>query len=119
MLNFYEKYKDKINPLIMAPTIHFLFVSIHPFIDGNGRVARLIHSFILLKSGLPLFAFDPNYRNEYFNLLERGRLKSVEDFIQFCIDKHKELIESPLNVIQKQKMKELWDNNEDDAWEHA
>ena len=117
MLNFYEKYNDKINPLIMAPIIHFLFVSIHPFIDGNGRVARLIHSFILLKSNLPLFAFDPNYRNEYFNLLERGRLKSVEDFIQFCIDKHKELIESPLNVIQKQKMKELWDNKNDEAWE--
>lgn len=94
MINFYEKYKDKLDPLILGALIHFLFVSIHPFIDGNGRVARLLHSFILMKAGLPLFAFDPNYRNRYFDLLDTGRTKSVEEFVQFCIDKHRELIEN-------------------------
>ena len=93
MFNFYEKYKDKIEPQILASLVHFLFVSIHPFIDGNGRVARLIHSFVLMKAGLPLFAFDPNHRNTYFSLLDKGRTESVEEFVQFCIDKHKELIE--------------------------
>lgn len=93
MFNFYKKYKDKIEPQILASLVHFLFVSIHPFIDGNGRVARLIHSFILMKAGLPLFAFDPNHRNIYFSLLDKGRTESVEEFVQFCIDKHKELIE--------------------------
>ncbi len=93
MINFYSKYKNKIHPLILAPLTHFLFVSIHPFIDGNGRVARLIHSLILLKNNLPIFAFDPNYRNTYFDLLDKGRISSVEDFIKFCLEKHKELIE--------------------------
>ena len=93
MLNFYEKYRNKIDIIVLASLIHFLFVSIHPFIDGNGRVARLIHSFILMKAGLPLFAFDPNYRNKYFDLLDMSRTESAEDFVQFCIDKHKELIE--------------------------
>lgn len=53
--------------------IPFLFVSIHPFKDGNGRAARLIHSFILLKSVYTIFAFNPekntsisiNLRNEW------------------------------------------------------
>ena len=93
LFNFYEKYRDRIEPQILASLIHFLFVSIHPFIDGNGRVARLIHSFILMKAGLPLFAFNPNHRNTYFDLLDKGRAESVEEFVQFCIDKHKELIE--------------------------
>jgi fido (protein-threonine AMPylation protein) len=93
VLNFYEKYKGKINPLILAPIVHLLFVSIHPFIDGNGRVARLMHSFILMKTGLPLFAFDPNYWNNYFDCLDKGRAESIEDFVQFCIDKHNELLE--------------------------
>ncbi len=93
MLNFYGKYKEKIEPQILASLIHFLFVSIHPFIDGNGRVARLIHSFVLMKAGLPLFVFDPNYKNMYFDLLDKGRVESAEEFVQFCIDKHKELIE--------------------------
>ncbi len=93
MLNFYGKYKDKIEPQILASLVHFLFVSIHPFIDGNGRVARLVHSYILIKAGMPLFAFDPNHRNTYFSLLDKGMTESVEEFVQFCIDKHKELIE--------------------------
>src|SRR3989338_1785277 len=63
MLNFYEKYKTKLSPMVLAPIIHFLFVSVHPFIDGNGRVARLLHSFILIKTGIPIFAFDPDHRN--------------------------------------------------------
>ncbi len=92
MINFYSKYKDKIHPIVLAPLIHFIFVSIHPFIDGNGRVARLMHSLILLKSGFPIFAFDPNYRNTYFDLLDKSRTSSVEDFIKFCMEKHKELI---------------------------
>lgn len=94
MINFYNAYKNKINPLILAPLIHFIFVSIHPFIDGNGRIARLLHSLILLKSGLPIFAFNPTHRNGYFSLLEKGRSESLEDFIKFCIEKHKELVEN-------------------------
>ncbi|HLD39341.1 MAG TPA: Fic family protein [archaeon] len=93
LFNFYEKYKEQIEPQILAPLVHFLFVSIHLFIDGNGRVARLIHSFILMKAGMPLFAFDPDYRNIYFDLLDKGRAESVEEFVQFCIDRHRELIE--------------------------
>ena len=93
LINFYSKYKGKTDPLILASLVHFLFVSIHPFIDGNGRVARLIHSYILMKAGLPLFAFDPDNRNKYFDLLDKGRAESVDEFVQFCIDKHKELIE--------------------------
>jgi len=93
LLNFYNKYKDRMEPQILAALVHFLFVSIHPFIDGNGRVARLMHSYVLLKAGLPLFAFDPNYRNAYFDLLDKGRTESAEEFVQFCIDKHKELLE--------------------------
>ena len=93
MINFYGKYRNKMHPLILAPLVHFLFVSIHPFIDGNGRVARLLHSFILLKADLPVFAFDPNHRNTYFDLLEKGRSQSAEGFVNFCIEKYAELVE--------------------------
>ncbi len=85
LLNF---CKRKLNSQIQASIAHFIFASIHPFADGNGRMARLLHSWILLKSGLPLFVFDPNKRNEYFSLLEKARSESVEDFANFCIREH-------------------------------
>lgn len=80
--------KKEINPLVLGPIIHFIFASIHPFADGNGRTARLLHSWILLKAGYPLFVFDPKKRNEYFNLLESGRFESIDSFISFCITEH-------------------------------
>ncbi|MCK4551088.1 MAG: Fic family protein [Candidatus Aenigmarchaeota archaeon] len=97
LLNFTEK---KMNPLVLAPIAHFIFASIHPFADGNGRVARLLHSWILLKAGLPLFIFDPEKRNTYFMLLESARDKSIEEFIDFCIVEHKSSLEK---ILGKQK----------------
>ncbi|MDD5615378.1 MAG: Fic family protein [Candidatus Methanoperedens sp.] len=92
LMSFYHLNKNHIHPLILGSIFHFLFVSIHPFKDGNGRAARLIHSFILLKSGYPIFAFDPERKYEYFNLLEKGRESDVSDFVGFIIDEHRKIL---------------------------
>ncbi len=44
-----NNYKDEINPLIMSSVFHYEFVFIHPFSDGNGRMARLWQNVILSK----------------------------------------------------------------------
>jgi len=85
LLNFCNK---KANPIVKAAICHFIFVSIHPFIDGNGRVARLLHSWILLSENYPLFAFDPDNKYTYFNLLEKARNEDIEEFIDFCVEEH-------------------------------
>jgi len=96
LMSFYHLNKNHIHPLILGSIFHFLFVSIHPFKDGNGRAARLIHSFILLKSGYPIFAFDPEKKYEYFNCLEKGRESDVSDFVSFIIDEHKNILPETL-----------------------
>jgi DNA-binding HxlR family transcriptional regulator len=92
LMSFYHLNKNHIHPLILGSIFHFLFVSIHPFKDGNGRAARLIHSFILLKSGYPIFAFNPEKKYEYFNYLEKGRESDVSDFVNFIIDEHRKIL---------------------------
>jgi Fic family protein len=92
LMSFYHLNKNHIHPLILGSIFHFLFVSIHPFKDGNGREARLIHSFILLKSGYPIFAFDPERKFDYFNYLEKGRESDVIDFVRFIINEHKNIL---------------------------
>jgi hypothetical protein len=92
LMSFYHLNKNNIHPLILGSIFHFLFVSIHPFKDGNGRAARLIHSFILLKSGYPIFAFNPERKYEYFNYLEKGRESDVSDFVRFIIDEHRKIL---------------------------
>ncbi|CAG0965252.1 MAG: Fic/DOC family protein [Candidatus Methanoperedens nitroreducens] len=92
LVSFYDLNKNHIHPLILGSIFHFLFVSIHPFKDGNGRAARLIHSFILLKSGFPIFAFNPERKYEYFNYLEKGRESDISDFVRFIIDEHRKIL---------------------------
>ena len=92
LMSYYYLNKNHIHPLILGSIFHFLFVSIHPFKDGNGRAARLIHSFILLKSGYPIFAFNPDRKYEYFNYLEKGRESDVNDFVSFIIEEHKNIL---------------------------
>lgn len=92
LIRYYHLNKNHIHPLILGSIFHFLFVSIHPFKDGNGRAARLIHSFILLKSGYPIFAFNPEKKYEYFNYLEKGRESDVSDFVRFIIDEHRKIL---------------------------
>ncbi|MFZ2410975.1 MAG: Fic family protein [Candidatus Methanoperedens sp.] len=92
LVSYYHLNKNHIHPLILGSIFHFLFVSIHPFKDGNGRAARLIHSFILLKSGYPIFAFNPEKKYEYFNYLEKGRESDVSDFVRFIIDEHRKIL---------------------------
>ncbi|MDR0645535.1 MAG: Fic family protein [Elusimicrobiota bacterium] len=53
---------------------HFKFVSIHPFVDGNGRAGRLLMNLILLKAGFQPVIIRPRDRKIYINSIEKGQL---------------------------------------------
>ena len=85
LLDFTGRYEHDISSILLACIVHFIFVTIHPFIDGNGRMGRILHSWIHLKNDMPLFVFDPNRKNRYFDALENGRKGSIDDFVVFCL----------------------------------
>jgi Fic family protein len=61
------------HPVVAAIRAHKEFVYIHPFIDGNGRVARLLMNLILLQHGYTIAIIPPVVRAEYIRFLEIGR----------------------------------------------
>jgi len=66
LFGFLEKNTQSVDPLILAGIFHKQFVIVHPFIDGNGRTARLATKVLLAKMGLNtfnLFSFE-NYYNQ-------------------------------------------------------
>ncbi len=75
---FYEKNKSELHPVVLAAEMHERLVSIHPFIDGNGRTSRLVMNLILLQHGFPLAIIGGDYdsRIAYYNALE---LTSTEE----------------------------------------
>ena len=75
LMDEFEKYlqteKDVITRAIMG---HFKFVSIHPFVDGNGRMGRLLMNLILLQNGLWPIIIRPRDRKKYISSIEKGQL---------------------------------------------
>ncbi|HEX4768398.1 MAG TPA: Fic family protein [Lichenihabitans sp.] len=59
---------------IGAAEAHFGLVSIHPFADGNGRIARLMMNLLLLRDGYPPISIGPEQRADYLAVLERRQL---------------------------------------------
>ena len=70
------------HPIIIAATFHYRFVRIHPFDDGNGRMARLLMNMILIKHGYTVSLIRQENRDEYLNQLERAdRTEDLAEFI--------------------------------------
>lgn len=69
---FYDNNARVIHPVILAAEMHERLVTIHPFIDGNGRTSRLIMNLILLSNGYPIAILkgDQKSRIDYFKALE-------------------------------------------------
>jgi len=51
---FYEENKSSLHPVVLSAEMHERLVTIHPFIDGNGRTSRLVMNLILLQNGFPI-----------------------------------------------------------------
>ena len=69
---------EKIHPVIRAAEAHIELVRIHPFVDGNGRAARLVHNFYLHQKGYPAAIIPSSDRELYISLME-NTLKDRSD----------------------------------------
>ena len=72
--------KASMHPVEFAAEVHKEFVFIHPFIDGNDRVARLLMNLILLQSGYTIAIIPPVIRHQYLSALEKAHIID-NDFI--------------------------------------
>ncbi len=65
----------------MATLIHAKLTWIHPFEDGNGRTARAIMNFILMKKGFPMFYIPFEKREEYYKSLDIADKSEHKEYI--------------------------------------
>ncbi|MFB9080907.1 Fic family protein [Flavobacterium procerum] len=99
---WYEINKNKLHPIILASEMHERLVTIHPFIDGNGRTSRLIMNLILMQKGYPIANIKGDYetRMQYYQSLETAQTKkNKEDFFLFIAQKEKESLERYISIL--------------------
>ena len=92
-LELFINRDDELSPLVKAALVHVQFESIHPFLDGNGRVGRLLIQMMLCNSGLlrkPLLylsLYFKQHRQEYYRLLNGIRQDgNWEAWIEFFLE---------------------------------
>lgn len=86
-----KKARNSIHPLILSSVFHYEFVFIHPFSDGNGRMARLWHTAIL-SQWKPIFEFIPiesqieKFQDDYYEAIARCHVEGESTtFIEFML----------------------------------
>ena len=82
-----QQQSKELHPITVSAIFHHEFVSIHPFDDGNGRMARLLMNLILMQSGYPPAIIQLQDRDAYFLALARADANDRESFISFIADK--------------------------------
>lgn len=96
LVQWYTNHEGKMHPVLLAAELHRRFVYIHPFIDGNGRVARLLMNLALLRNDYNIAIIPAVTRAEYVAALEAGH-NDAEVFHRFIADR---VIMTQLDILR-------------------
>lgn len=100
---WYRQNKGRLHPVVLAAEMHERLVTIHPFIDGNGRTSRLLMNLILLANGFVIANIkgDSENRMNYYDSLEKVQTKkSKESFLLLIAQVEKACLERYLSILK-------------------
>jgi Fic family protein len=113
----FGKDQSFINSIIQAIVTHVYIAWIHPFSDGNGRTARLLEYYLLLRAGVPDIAshvlsnFYNITRSEYYRQIQNATLKKdLTEFIKYAIQGFRDGLNEVLETIQENQLLITWRN---------
>lgn len=105
--HFYQKNVKSLHPVILAAELHERLVTIHPFIDGNGRTARLVMNLILIMNGYPLAILkgEQSARRSYFDALQRVQSEGYPGpFYLLIIDRLIATIDESIDLLTQYEL---------------
>ena len=101
MKNLIKWYNEDIShPIEKSAKLHSIFVKIHPFIDGNGRTARLLLNFELMKNGYLPVVIKKENRLDYYVALDKSHTSGdYIDFVKMIEQLEMEMIDFYLKIV--------------------
>lgn len=100
------------HPLQRAAWLHWAFARVHPFIDGNGRIARLLQDYVLLQDRYVPATVQPEDRERnYYEALEQADLGDGLAFLEIAAKNTLRTAERYLAIIREEKARNDWIKN--------
>lgn len=103
-----EKDVTLVDPIISAAVAHTWFVYIHPFIDGNGRTARILMNLVLMRFGYPVSIITKDDRHRYYDALEESQSCDLTPFISLLCDTISESLDEYEKAAAEQRETDEW-----------
>lgn len=108
LMTWYNEAKGNsaVHPLVLAAVFHHEFVAIHPFDDGNGRMARILMNLILLQKNFPVIVVKKDDRNGYYGVLSQADNGLYLPLVQYMSDLLKHSLEIYLKGVRGEDIEE-------------
>lgn len=107
LMQWVKENEGIIHPLILSAIFHYEFVFIHPFADGNGRMARLWHTVLLYRwrsvfEYIPLESQIERFQNEYYDAIAVCHTKgNLDIFIEFMLDMINQILDEVILQVNR------------------
>jgi Fic family protein len=111
LIDWHRNEENGLHPVTLAAMLHYKFVRIHPFDDGNGRVSRLLMNYILLRSGLPPVVIKSNDKANYLRALNRADIGDYEAFIEYIAEQAVWTLQMSIKAAKGESIDEPGDLN--------
>ena len=116
-----EEQKGELSPVEMAALFHYRYIRIHPFEDGNGRIARLMVNYILSRHGWPMIVVRSRKKQEYLEALHQtdmvigavpsigahANIKQIGVFLKYFENLVAKEIQTDIDFVTR-KDKDIW-----------
>lgn len=117
---------EKLTPVELAALFHYRYIRIHPFEDGNGRIARLLMNYILLRHGYPMIVIRSKNKKTHLEALGKAdkkvgpvpsdgantSLEQAQDFVNYIAKQVEQTLEDDMNFLQEKEDAVWWFDGE-------